>query len=839
RELILFLLKDNIRINELFPEEDYKKCLLRYQKDREEIIQNVEFDDLIYYADLSDLYKAINGNNRFLSVELRKYISSITKELDNLVPIRNRIAHSRPLNTNDFPTTLDLSKEFVKNNPQIWKNLNNTVIRLKDEPSFVIDLQIPNFYDYEYESNHNLPIPDFDDTGFIGREKQVEKLVNYCLGPYPVITVVGEGGLGKTAIALRVAYDVLDLPKCPFDSVVWTSSKTSQITATEIIKIKGAISDSVGIMKDISFNLSGKEVVDPVKEILEYMKEFKILLIIDNLETVLDDRIKEFLSNLPKGSKVLITSRIGLGAFEVPEKLLPMDNGDSVQLLRSLAHIKQVNTLVKINNKQLEGFCSKLQNNPGYIKWFVSAVQIGKRPEEVLAKPDIFLDYCMSNVYEYLNPNSKKVLKSLVAIAGQLSLSELAFLNDIADIVEIKSAVNQLLTTNMVLMYSIPNSSTYESFYTISDLARDYLVNKNVLTTNEFNEYNKKNRQLVAASELIKSETRENPFSFNSINVRSKSDFIVAKLLLEALREVRKSSFVLANQLIIKAKGLAPQYYEVLRVEAQVKFFEKNHLAAKTAYEAAIELEPKSAPLHVWYGGFLLRVLNDLDEALKHFEEALKINPDEPQILLEIARINLYQFSFDKSKLVINKLLKRTDLPVWSIKKVHDLNLQYYRRYAEYSLKNHDYSNVVTLLEEMIIAFKNCPVKIIDNKMLTTVSDTHYLFHSCLKLLKNKISFDISESVEKIENWFHSILGSNDIGEFNSKTKRYLGIINRIEIERKFGIIMIEGGKTFMFFQSGLINPYDWQKIKKEVRVSFQIKKTERDEIAEQIQIIE
>ncbi|CAM5328033.1 hypothetical protein SRIMM317S_01582 [Streptomyces rimosus subsp. rimosus] len=40
---------------------------------------------------------------------------------------------------------------------------------------------------------------------------------------------------------------------------------------------------------------------------------------------------------------------------------------------------------------------------PLYIRWFVAGVQAGKRPEELFNGNELLLDFCMSNVYQYLN----------------------------------------------------------------------------------------------------------------------------------------------------------------------------------------------------------------------------------------------------------------------------------------------------------------------------------------------------------------------------------------------------------------------------------------------------
>ena len=152
------------------------------------------------------------------------------------------------------------------------------------------------------------------------------------------------------------------------------------------------------------------------------------MLLIDNLETVLDDRIRSFLSRLPLGSKVLITSRIGLGAFEHPVKLTKLSADEAVQLIRSLAKVRGVGGLLNMDNrKSSERYCQRMNKNPLWLKWFVSGVQAGVRPEDLLAKPDDFLEFSMSNVYEYLSDGSRNVLQTMQVVPGKKSQAELSF----------------------------------------------------------------------------------------------------------------------------------------------------------------------------------------------------------------------------------------------------------------------------------------------------------------------------------------------------------------------------------------------------------------------------
>src|SRR5208337_2462221 len=120
------------------------------------------------------------------------------------------------------------------------------------------------------------------------------------------------------------------------------------------------------------------------------MNTFKILLVLDNLETVLDEHVRSFLSQITSSSKVLITSRIGLEELEYrfPVHRLKIEN--AVALLRSIEKVRQVDQLVRTDNRILREYCIKMEKNPLFIKWFVSCVQSGRRPDEVLQNTDIF-----------------------------------------------------------------------------------------------------------------------------------------------------------------------------------------------------------------------------------------------------------------------------------------------------------------------------------------------------------------------------------------------------------------------------------------------------------------
>jgi LuxR family glucitol operon transcriptional activator len=159
---------------------------------------------------------------------------------------------------------------------------------------------------------------------------------------------------------------------------------------------------------------------------------FKILLVVDNYETVTDKSLRPLLTSVPPGSKVLLTSRIGLGELEIRYKLDPLDERTSVDLLRRSSRALNVPILYEAGDKKLERYCSLLYFNPLLIKWFTQSVSVGSDPERLVSKSsasfDEVLRYCFENLLSRLQGDEQRVLHFLAASRRPLTSTELLFL---------------------------------------------------------------------------------------------------------------------------------------------------------------------------------------------------------------------------------------------------------------------------------------------------------------------------------------------------------------------------------------------------------------------------
>src|SRR5947209_6763039 len=85
----------------------WPKIKERLEEDIKLNLDNPPIEQLLYYADFADLYSIINASAGKLPSSTSKYYKGITRQLERLVAVRNRIAHTRPLNYDDFPETID------------------------------------------------------------------------------------------------------------------------------------------------------------------------------------------------------------------------------------------------------------------------------------------------------------------------------------------------------------------------------------------------------------------------------------------------------------------------------------------------------------------------------------------------------------------------------------------------------------------------------------------------------------------------------------------------------------------------------------------------------------
>jgi Tfp pilus assembly protein PilF/cold shock CspA family protein len=585
------------------------------------------------YLDFADGYELSMSHKDRLSPDMVAGLRGIAPNLARVIAIRNRVAHTRPMEIDDSAHLLDVTETLTSSSGD-WVTAAETLARLASDPSYVLGLTIRLPADPAPGPQHNLPIPDFDETGFFGRQEELRRIKRAIKGAYPVVSVLGDGGIGKTSIALKAAYELLEDPDQPFDALVWVTAKATILTPSEIRRINGAIESSLGLFAEAATQLGPGDTDDPVSEVLSYLEHFRVLLFLDNLETVLDQRLRDFLLELPIGSKVIITSRISLG-IENPVHLQPLSTDDSSRLLRALSRVRNVAQLKKLPQDAVERLASGMGGHPAWIRWFVAGVQAGRRPEELITDNALLLDFCMSNVYEHLGDDARSVVACMQVLPGARNQAELAFLNEFVAS-RVQASLLELLTTNFVQMSSQSASNSLDTVYELSEFAKQYLDKHHPVAPDVRGALLSRSQELRDLGLQLSAATSATPFSAETVNVRTAGDVHVARLLRDALRQAETDPAA-ALALCKEAQVLSPSYYEAWRVEAQVKSMSRDDAGAVAAFDRALELAPDSAVLLCHYGTFLVNEAGEPERGRTMLQAAARSQPDAPEITAQIS----------------------------------------------------------------------------------------------------------------------------------------------------------------------------------------------------------
>jgi LuxR family transcriptional regulator, glucitol operon activator len=426
---------------DILPADVRNNATSRFQEDNRELgSPSPDTDlDLLPYTDFADLSKMLNALHQEFFDRVGVDVKPLAKRLEAMAAARNRVCHSRPLHEEDLANFLDLSKFALADFKTLdWDQLTEFQHKINADPTFVLRLEIPDFWRIGDETiHHNIPLPDYDDTSFLGRVAERREVKKYLLGHHPVITIVGEGGVGKSALAMQCAYDLMDLgEECPFDAMVWVSLKTKVLTARGVENIRDSVVNVLGVMRDVAVQLGAtldtqQDLESVMLEVLDYLSQLRVLLVIDNFETLTTNPFRELLSNVPTGSKVLITSRVGLGELENRHPLDTLDSKTAVSLLRKSAKSLNLLLLSEAPQQRVEKYSTELFKNPLLIKWFVQGVAAGADPERLSSKGaqpfQVALRFCFENLFERLTAEEKEVLHLLAAARRQLTSQSLCF----------------------------------------------------------------------------------------------------------------------------------------------------------------------------------------------------------------------------------------------------------------------------------------------------------------------------------------------------------------------------------------------------------------------------
>ena len=678
-------------------------------EDPSEFLEETDFPDLMEIVCYRNYYQ-----HYFLSTSLSKNDFQISMvELYNL---RCKIAHVRGYFT---ASDLDFLHLHAKRIADVLEDQNevfsNFMQILKEHPDQVV-IPIPNEFIVDdclkSAIPNNLPVPDYEyEGGFVGRKEDRNNLTKLLEGDrYPVITLSGAGGVGKTALALKITKELLVKDSQKFDGIVWLSAKEKELSYLGIEDIEPTLKNHEELLDAIievmgfdSLNLKHDEKDAKVNAIFEICD--CILIVIDNLETITDDRIIDFILEANPKLKIFITSRRGLGQVERRYELKQLKEKEAVFMFRQIAKDKNLEKLIRLDDDILKRYVNQVSCYPLSIKWVIGQVAIGKDINEVIdaiheTTSDIS-KFCFEQIYGSLATNPKKIICALSCFDTPPSAGVLKYAVDL-DKHSFEDGIQDLILVSLVIPEQFKtDQNDIATRYSLLSLTRGYvreqLDDDSVLKRN----LSERLQTIESTIEVAERAKKHYRFSLSDLGASTEEEKVAAMIERTAYQKYTAGRYPDALDDYKKAVEIAPRFANLYRNWAFVESQEGHLLDADRLMKKATALNPNDPSIWLIWGN-MLRKFDKIKEALQKYQKAYALDPNDQIILNSYgqAKTRLGDYSEadklfkvaikDDKKSVRHEIINRSSIAE---------NL---RRWAEKLTEDRNYTEAEAKLEEAL-----------------------------------------------------------------------------------------------------------------------------------------
>ncbi len=308
----------------------------------------------------------------------------------------------------------------------------------------------------------NLPSPTY--TEFVGRIEELNKIKEGLKKQSAVVFIKSMGGNGKTSLALEAAKRSISKDEkykdfTKFDSVIFISDKSNRGTINRSLIIE-KILQVFGLNEVLKQSFESKESI-----VIQIMSGYKVLLIVDNYETITDQSIAQWLIDIPQGSKCIITSRRFYDEFKgkvFKIEVRGMGKEEARELIQNYAE-KIVLGIDKI--EVFDDLIKMVNGNPKAIEMALGIIKYERLTLENTIKDlldlngELFKDL-FDWAWKLLDYNEKKILKIMSLFPNGTDENTLKFISEFQDNI-FKSSCDKLINLSLLIASSKNSCSEY------------------------------------------------------------------------------------------------------------------------------------------------------------------------------------------------------------------------------------------------------------------------------------------------------------------------------------------------------------------------------------------
>lgn len=285
----------------------------------------------------------------------------------------------------------------------------------------------------EHAILQNLPAPSF--PHFVMREQQYREIIQ-ALQRHGLIVLIGAGGMGKSTLALQIARHCVRLvpPDAHFSipafaAAVWVSDQ-ERPGRIDLSTVLDATAKALG-----SPHLASRTLDVRLNQVDQLLRQRKVLLIVDNFETVTDTALLRWLKELPEPSRAIITTRSLTPEFLEGASLIqvgPMEQQESHELSTHRAAELQ---LGKLEPRLADALLQVAGGIPKALTMMLGQLRLGRPVERILADTREGSDDLLSSLFErswdLLNQEARQTFMALTTFYAPAEYEALAAVADL------------------------------------------------------------------------------------------------------------------------------------------------------------------------------------------------------------------------------------------------------------------------------------------------------------------------------------------------------------------------------------------------------------------------
>jgi tetratricopeptide (TPR) repeat protein len=479
-----------------------------------------------------------------------------------------------------------------------------------------------------------------------------------------IINIHGPGGVGKSALVNWFTHSCY--ADRTYDAILQLTAKSAKLTPEGIRRVTPSLYSLDGLLDNILVLFGEKaERLDRKKDAAyEALSAFRFLLVLDNMESVDDARVLDFVQHIPAGSrsKVLITSRRRTGAWEFP------------LCVRELAH-EELREFVGIKSREM-GFT--LDSSPEVITgikvatgglplavvWLLGRHRIEPDLQKIvrhLRSPDSpVLEFSFRNIWNTLDEDPRKLLGALTVFDETPTLELLAIATG-WPIERVDTAIGDL--EDVTLVDRVIQKPSGRLVYAALQLTLDFASRESGRDGDFVAECSRRYQEFLTN---IEEPSREDlGYVFKRFNIDSKTEKRAARLCKRAESEAFSGNEDIAETLYQQARHLAPSSAYVLCQIGTFELQRTNLRVAEDLIDGACK-QARNKKLKAYCYSVRARVMEAKGvkhEVLRSLETALDNDPDDLIVRhrygVSLSRTDAADAAIDQFTWIVEREMKR------------------------------------------------------------------------------------------------------------------------------------------------------------------------------------